>query len=246
MTCNRNSRRGVFITATDTGVGKTVVTAALAATLANGEYSVGVMKPIETGVGTNGRSDAVRLKRAARTTDGLDLIRPYAFRHPVAPLAAAGLEKKQIQIPSILRAYRALQSRHDVVLVEGVGGVCVPITKTINVLDLIETMKAETIVVGRASLGGVNHALLTLAALRLRKIPVVALVLNRSRPTRNASARRQERSTIRLLRQLAEVPVVGPLPFVPSLTRSWNEGVARLARSSEIKTLARLIDSSVR
>ena len=244
MTGNRSARRDVFITATDTGVGKTVVSAALAATLARGENSVGVMKPIETGVRTNGRSDAVRLKRAAGTTDALDLIRPYLFRRPVTPLAAAGLEKKPVQVSSILRAYRTLQSRNDLVLVEGVGGVYVPITTTINVLDLIETMKVRTIVVGRTSLGGVNHALLTLAALRLRKIPVVALVLNRSSQARNASARIQERSTIRLLQQLTEVPVVGPLPFVPSLKRTWNEGVARLARSSEIKRLARLIRSS--
>jgi dethiobiotin synthetase len=246
MADNRNLRRDVFITATDTGVGKTVVTAALAATLARGEYSVGVMKPIETGVRTNGRSDAVRLKQAACATDALDLIRPYAFRHPMSPLAAAELEKKPVQVSSILRAYRALQSRNDLVLVEGVGGVCVPITKTINMLDLIETMKVGTIVVGRTSLGGINHALLTLAALRLRKIPIVALVLNRSRPARNASARRQERSTIRLLQQLAEVPVVGPLPFIASLNRSWHEGVARLARSGGIKRLARLVRSSAR
>jgi dethiobiotin synthetase len=246
MADNRNLRKDAFITATDTGVGKTVVTAALAVTLARGQSSVGVMKPIETGVRTNGRSDAVRLRQAAGATDALDLIRPYAFRHPVSPLAAAELEKKPVQVSSILRAYRALQSRNDLVLIEGVGGVCVPITKTINVLDLIEAMQVGTVVVGRVSLGGLNHALLTLAALRLRKIPVVALVLNRSSLARNTSARIQERATIRLLQQLAEVPVVGPLPFVPLLNRSWHEGVARLARSSEIKRLARLVRSSAR
>jgi dethiobiotin synthetase len=242
--CNGNSPRGVFITGTDTGVGKTVVTAGLAATLAKGEWSVGVMKPIETGVGMNSCSDAVRLQRAASSTDALDVIRPYAFRSPVAPVAAAGLEKKPIRISSIFSAYQALQSRHDVVLVEGVGGVRVPITPSADILTLIARMKLPAVVVARASLGGVNHALLTLAALRESKISVVALVLNRSIPTRTARARVQERSTVSLLRRLARIPVIGPLPYRPSLEHNWDRGIARVARSSDITKLAKLVLAS--
>lgn len=244
MTSKGKSPRGVFITGTDTSVGKTVVTAALAATLVKDAYSVGVMKPIETGVGTNSRSDAARLQRAAGSTDAIDVIRPYAFRHPVAPVAAAGLVKKPIRISSIRLAYLALLSRHDVVLVEGVGGVRVPITPTADILTLIARMKLPVLVVARAGLGGVNHALLTLAALRESKIPVVALVLNRSIRPRTASARLQEHSTVSLLRRLARAPVIGPLPYCPSLEHNWNRGITQVARSSDITKLAKLVLAS--
>ena len=184
---------GIFVTATDTGVGKTVVTAALAVALRTHGYAVGVMKPIETGVlsseGTG--SDAIRLREAARSSDMLTEIRPYVFRRPLAPLDAARLEKRTVRLPTIIRAFRTLQSRHEVVVVEGIGGVYVPITSSLDVSDLIYRMKLPTVVVGRVSLGGINHALLTLRALRQRKIPVLALVLNRTRPAQTVTAQLQ-------------------------------------------------------
>lgn len=244
MKTTKSTHRGVFITGTDTGVGKTVVTAALAATLVKSKCSVGVMKPIETGVETNAHSDAVCLKRAAGATDALDLVRPHKFRHPVAPLAAARRERKPISVRSIIRAFRTLRSRHSVILVEGIGGVRVPLTAQVEVLDLVVRLGLPVIVVGRSALGGVNHAMLTLDALRQREVPVLALVLSRSGSSRTATARTQERSTMRLLRELASVPVVGPLPYIPSLRRNWNAGVARLARLPEIRKLARLVLSA--
>jgi dethiobiotin synthetase len=245
---NDSSPRGIFITATDTGVGKTVVTAALAAALANHGYAVGVMKPIETGVpsSADAGSDAARLRAAARSSDALTDIRPYAFRRPLAPLDAARLEKKTVTLPTIMRAFRALQSRHEVLLVEGVGGVHVPITSSLDVSDLIYRMKLPTIVVGRVSLGGINHALLTLGALRQRKISVLALVLNRTLPAQTATARAQERSTMRLLQQRAGVPVIGPLPYRYTLERTFHSEVARLARTAAFTKLMRLVMASGR
>ena len=95
---------------------------------------------------------------------------------------------------------------------------------TVDMLDLMQRMGLPAIVVGQSGLGGVNHALLTLHALRQRKIPIVALVLNQLRPVRTKTARAQEQSTVTLLRRLASVPVVGPLPYRPSVNRNWNEG----------------------
>jgi len=242
------SLRGCFITGTDTGVGKTVVTAALAAAFAKHGYAVGVMKPIETGVpsSADAGSDAARLRAAARSSDTLTEIRPYAFRRLLAPLDAARLEKIAVTLPTIMRAFHTLQSRHEVVLVEGVGGVHVPITPSLDVSDLIYRMKLPTIVLGRVSLGGINHALLTLGALRQRKISVLALVLNQTLPVQTATAREQKRSTVRLLRQLAGVPVIGPLPYLSALENNWEEGVARLVRSQEITKLMRLVLASGR
>ena len=124
---------------------------------------------------------------------------------------------------------------------EGSGGVYAPITQSLNVLDLIYQMKLSAIVVGPSGLGGINHALLTLHALRDQNIPVVALVLNRQRPVRTKIARAQEQSTITLLRRLAGVPVVGPLPHSPLVNRNWNKGLVGLAKTAPIKTLARLV-----
>lgn len=234
---------GVFITATDTGVGKTLVTSALLMCLTKWGIDVGVMKPIETGVlpSRKAQSDGARLRSAAGNCDSMAEVSPYVFRLPVAPLSAARAEGKTIQMATVLRAFRTLDQKHELVIVEGAGGVYVPIIQSLNIIDLIYKVKLPVVVVGRSSLGGINHALLTIHALRQRKIPIVALVLNQPRPLRTKIVRVQERSTIDLLKQLAGVPIVGPLPYSPALSRNWNEGVAQIARTTPIKKLARLV-----
>jgi dethiobiotin synthetase len=234
---------GIFITGTDTAVGKTLLTAVLAVSLQKRGLDIGVMKPVETGVLQGRPSDAVRLARAAQVSDALDLVRPYAFRLPVAPFDAARAERRTIKLSTIVRAYHQLHARHDLLLVEGAGGVHVPITPTMDVLDLIEKLKAPVVVVGRAGLGGVNHAMLTLNA---RAIPILALVLNRSVPARSAMARRQERSTVELLRECAGVPVIGPLPYRAGLDVGFERAIEAMAANSEVRKLTKLLLASVR
>lgn len=237
---------GVLITGTDTGVGKTVVTAALAMHLRQRGIDVGVMKPVETGVrsATARSTDAIRLQSAAATGDEIALIRPYAFRAPLAPLAAGRLERKPIRSATIIAAFRRLCARHDCLLIEGVGGVHVPLTQSKEVLDLARQLDVPVIVVGRAGLGGINHARLTIDALQRRNIPVLALVLNRSTALRGRAARQQLRSTVTLLREQAVVPVLGPLPYVNRFRDRWMTAVTAVARTSAIKQLARLLLSS--
>lgn len=237
---------GIFITGTDTAVGKTLVTAVLTRSLKKRGLDIGVMKPVETGVVQGRPSDAVRLARAAQVSDALDLVRPYAFRLPVAPFDAARAERRTIKRSTIVRAYHQLHAQHDLLLVEGAGGVHVPITPTMDVLDLIEKLKAPVVVVGRAGLGGVNHAMLTLNALRARAIPILALVLNRTVPARSAVARRQERSTVELLRECAGVPVIGPLPYRASLDVGFERAIEAMAANSEMRKLTKLLLASAR
>jgi len=239
-------KHGIFITGTDTAVGKTLVTAALAWSLKELGLDVGVMKPVETGVVKGRPSDAGRLTRVAQVSDTLDLVRPYAFRLPVAPLDAARAERRTIKITTILQAYRALQAQHGLLLVEGVGGVHVPMTPKLDVLDLIEKLNVPVLVVGRAGLGGVNHAMLTLNALRERKIPILALVLNRTVSARIAVARRQERSTLELLREFAGVPVIGPLPYIAGVDARFERAVEQMAANSEMEKLTKLVLASAR
>ncbi|MEC4889619.1 MAG: dethiobiotin synthase [Nitrospira sp.] len=237
---------GIFITGTDTAVGKTLVTAALAWSLKQQGLDVGVMKPVETGVKKSRPSDATRLQQAAHVSDSLDLIRPYAFRLPVAPLDAARAERRSIQIARIMKAYRALHTQHNLLLVEGAGGVHVPITPSMDVLDLIGKLKASVLVIGRVGLGGVNHAMLTLNTLRERKIPVLALVLNQTVPAKTAVARRQERSTVELLRESSGMPVIGPLSYMADVDAQFERAVEKLAAHTEMNKLTKLVLASVR
>lgn len=240
--------RAVFITGTDTGVGKTVVTAALCRCLLRQGIDTGVMKPIETGVASSSSmfSDAVRLKTTAGTHDSLALIRPYRFRAPIAPLMASRLARTPIDLQRITAAFRRLHALHSVLLVEGVGGVQVPLTPSQDVLDLITRLKVPVVVVGRVSLGGINHARLTIDALARRQVPVMALMLNRPAGTRDAHTARQEHSTVTLLQERLGVPVLGPLPYASGLPRRWDHAVLAWAKTAAIKQLAALILSSGR
>ena len=132
---------GIFITGTDTGVGKTLVTAALALHLKKRGLAVGVMKPLETGVlsARTAQSDAARLRSIIESEETLGAICPYSFELPVAPLAAAQAEGQTINPETIKKVYRLLSGRYDCMVVEGIGGVRVPITPKISVTELIKS-----------------------------------------------------------------------------------------------------------
>ncbi|HKY70404.1 MAG TPA: dethiobiotin synthase [Nitrospira sp.] len=245
---SRRHGSGVFVTGTDTGVGKTLVTAALSLGLKRLGRSVGVMKPIETGI-TPSRvhhSDAARLRAVVENEETLGAICPYQFQAPVAPLGAARVERRTIDPAVVRQVYRLLASRYHYMVVEGIGGVRVPITTKTDVMDLIVGLKLPAVVVGRAGLGGINQALLTIDALRRRRIPIVALVLNRTEPVRSALMRLQEKTTIEALRNQAGVPVLGPLGYEPDLARSFRRSVIRLTRTAAITRLAKLVTASAR
>ena len=243
-----SASRGIFVTGTDTGVGKTLVVSALVVCLVQRGIDVGVMKPIETGVARSpkAQSDGVRLRRVAGSHDPMAEVCPYVFRLPVAPLSASEEERTTVQVTRIIRVFHAMRQKHTLMVVEGVGGVYVPITQAYKVVDLMYKMKLPAVVIGQSGLGGINQALLTIHALRLRKIPVVALVLNQRRPVQTKTARTQEQSTMCLLRRFAGVPVVGPLPYSPTVNLNWNEGLARLAETAPITKLAKLVLASAR
>ena len=213
--------RGVFIAGTDTAVGKTMVTAALAAWLRAAGYDVGVMKPVHTGCrrphSRRPPPDSATLMRAASARDPIDLVTPYRLRRPLSPLAAARAEGRSIDPERLRAAYRALIHRHQIVLVEGSGGLLVPLTASSTVADMIAAWKLPLIVVARAGLGTLNHTLLTIEAARRRGILIGGIILNHDRPT---AGRRRDPSVGGngpLLRELTGLPVVGPLPHLEGL-----------------------------
>jgi dethiobiotin synthetase len=239
---------GVFVTGTDTGVGKTVVTATLAFYLKRQGIDVGVMKPIETGISPSrlSQSDAALLKGIIESQDALGAICPFQLELPLAPLAAAQAERREINPGVIHKVYRLLSHRYDYMIIEGIGGVHVPITRNTDVLDLIVQFKLPVVIVGRARIGGINQALLTIEALHRRKVPIAALVLNRADPARSNVARIQERTTAEILRRRAGVPVIGPLPYKSGLSRQFRRNVLRLAQTTTMKKLAKLVKASGR
>ena len=238
---NRRQHAGCFITGTDTGVGKTLIAAALAVCFRQRGQAVGVMKPIETGYGFENAagSDAARLCAAAGMTAPVEAMSPYRFPEPIAPLDAARRAGTVIRMSTIIAAFHALAARHALMLIEGAGGVRVPISEKADMRDLIEQLGLPVIVVGRTAIGSINHVLLTMEALAKRRIAIAAIVLNQTKnglPTIIDSL--QQSSTLALLRERSGVPVVGPLLYEPLLQQSWEQGLAAMAGSVAINELA--------
>ena len=196
--------RGVFVTATDTGAGKTAVTAGIAALLRRRGVDVGVFKPVSSG----GTADARLLARAAGVTDALELVNPVRLDAPLSPNVAAELEGRQVPLEPIDDAYSRLTGLHDIVLVEGVGGLLVPIRDDFLVADLARRLDLPLLVVARAALGTINHTMLTLEAAETRNLEVTGVVYNTTGPGDPRAARTNPDVICRLsgVRSLGIVP----------------------------------------
>jgi dethiobiotin synthetase len=177
--------KSCFITATDTGIGKTTITAAMAFALKSLGVNVGVMKPFATGTQqkTGFKSEDVTiLANSAQSEDPEDLINPYFFPVPASPYTAANKLKADIDVDSVMERFEKLQALHDVVLVEGIGGILTPILKNYCIADLIKDMNLDTIVVTSSRIGTVNHTLLTLNVAQQYGLKVRGLIINNTDP----------------------------------------------------------------
>ena len=169
---------GLFVTGTDTGVGKTLVACALARALRARGVDLGVLKPAETGVGPAGPLDALALREAAGAEDPIDEVCPEAFALPAAPAVAARAEGRKVDLGRIRDAAARLRARHRFLLVEGAGGALVPLASGVHMLDLAGELELPALVVARGALGTINHTLLTLEALEARGLSLAGVVLS--------------------------------------------------------------------
>ncbi len=205
--------RGVFITGTDTGVGKTYVAAGIAAELKSRGVNVGVMKPAETGCRVRaGRlvpSDALRLMEAAGVHDALSLVNPYRFRNPAAPLVAAELERKKIEEDKILSAYYTLSRSHDFMILEGAGGIMVPLSQKYLYLDFAAALGLPVVIVARPGLGTINHTLLTVSVLKERGLTVSGIVINYTDIRTSGPA---EKTSPAVIEKFSGVRILGVVP----------------------------------
>lgn len=199
---------GLFVTGTDTGVGKTVLTAGIAAALRARGHSVGVAKPIQSGaLADDPASDALLLKRWTGVAESASEIAPYSFAAPLAPLVAAELEGREVHLAEVVEAVQAVADRYESVIVEGAGGLIVPVGADWTVADLVCALGLPVLVVARAALGTVNHSALTVLAVRGLGLEPIGVVLNGAGD--ESSQRNAE-----LIERLADVPVLGRTPWL--------------------------------
>jgi dethiobiotin synthetase len=210
--------RGLFITGTDTGVGKTQVTAVLAVALRSRGLRVGVMKPAETGCqveqGCLMPQDSIFLRQISGCSAPQELVTPYTFLEPLAPAVAAQHEGREIDLAHIVRCYETLANEHDIVLVEGAGGLLVPLTQQESFLDLAAHLDLPLLVVARNILGTINHTALTVivASQRCR---VLGTVLNALLPEVEDES---QASNVEALQLWGRAPLLGVLPYGPERT----------------------------
>ncbi|MEK6576365.1 MAG: dethiobiotin synthase [Nitrospirota bacterium] len=243
--------RGIFITGTDTGVGKTAVAAGVAMMLREKGINVGVMKPIETGCRVkawplDGATQALgksiqRAKRALRgrlhpalpvegatQAPGIDgsflidaagvlddpsLVTPYQLKYPLAPMASAEMEGVSIDLQRIRNAYNHISSSHDFMVVEGVGGLMVPISRGIFLSDLILLLDLSIMIVTRGSLGTINHTLLTIEHAKIKGIKIEGLIININKKEIGLV----EESNIKMLKGLSGIDSINIVPFIEGL-----------------------------
>jgi len=199
----------VFVTGTDTGVGKTQASCALLSLLVDAGLSPQGFKPYESGCSSlSAPSDALALRAAARSQLPLELLCPHRFRAPLAPGVAARRLGREPDWRTTLAAWRQL--KRGPVVVEGAGGLFVPLDSSHDVIDLASTLRLPVLLVARAGLGTLNHIALSLEALAARRIPVAAVLLSRSSPSRDSS----ERDNPRLIAERHHVQVLGPVPYL--------------------------------
>jgi dethiobiotin synthetase len=206
----------VFVTGTDTGVGKTLLATLLARALSDRGTDVAALKPLCSG----DRKDAEMLRAAAGNVISLDEVNPWWFRAPLTPLLAARREGRRVRLAEVLVHVRAMRRRFSMVLLEGAGGLLSPLGKDFDALDLIVRLEARVLVVSVNRLGVVNQVLLTLRALPRDIAQDARVVLMTARRPDYSS-----RSNVRLLRELVEP---GRVEVLPWLTAGQRRGGATL------------------
>jgi dethiobiotin synthetase len=225
-------KKTIFITGTDTGVGKTLVTALLALRFRSLGFDVGVMKPIASGCqwrdGELVNEDAEFLRTVTSVADDPSLINPIRYEEPLAPLVAArraALSTNEV-LSQVGTALEELKARHDLVLVEGVGGLLVPIAEvaasdqgksTIKTcVDLAQLVNGENIIVARRNLGTINHTLLTVDQMRSSGLGIAGLIFSDAMPIEHNDV--AANTSPQVIAELTGAPLWGCVPTLINTT----------------------------
>jgi len=206
----------LFITGTDTDVGKTYVAAGLAVTLRKMGIDVGIMKPFAAGTPQKKgfkSEDVEILSRAAQVSDPEKLMNPQFFKMAASPYTASKSLKVKVKVKSVLSSFKKLSNLHSMLLVEGMGGIMTPILKNYFVTDLIKEMKLPAVIVTRTRIGTVNHTIMTCKMCEKYKIPIKGIIIN------NFDSDGYTVKTLkRDLQSLTGVPILGTIPYIENLS----------------------------
>ena len=209
--------KSLFITGTDTDVGKTYITAGLAVVLQKMDVDVGVMKPFAAGSAQKKgykSEDIEILSRAAQVYDPENLVNPQFFSIPASPYTAWKKLKTKPKVSTILSSFKKLSKLHDMLLVEGMGGIMTPILKDYYIANLIKEMKIPTVIVTRSKVGTVNHTIMTVKMCEKYKIPIKGIIIN------NFEKGYAAKDLTSDLENLTGVPVLGSIPFIKDMSDS--------------------------
>ena len=208
--------KSYFITGTDTDVGKTFVTAGLASSMKKMGINIGIMKPFAAGtIDNNGykSNDVNLLLEAAQITDEEQLVNPYFFPIPASPFTAMQNLSVSIDVEIVLNNFKKLARLHDVLLVEGIGGIMTPILKNYFVTNLIKEMNLETIVVTSSRIGTINHTIMTIKMCQEFGIKIRGIIINNVNLTGYPV-----NDLKRDIEELTRNSVLGSIPY----SKNWN------------------------
>jgi|SRR3989338_3071084 len=207
--------KSIFITGTDTDVGKTVIIGCLATALLRKGKKIAVYKPVQCGNLLKGRvksPDLALIRKLSGISEDC-LFNDYSFRFASSPHLAARLENRKVNINSIKNHYREISKKFDYVLIEGAGGLIVPLTKDYTVLDLIDDLRVPVLVVSRAGLGTINHTSLAISALKSRNIKIIGIIMDFYK------GGKIEDDNKKIIEQLNSVLIIGAVPFSKNLKK---------------------------
>ncbi len=210
--------KSLFITGTDTDVGKTYIIAGLAVVIRKMGIDVGVMKPFAAGKAQKKgykSKDIVIISKAAQACDPENLVNPQFFPISASPYTAWKNLKTKPKISTILSSFKKLSKLHDILLVEGMGGIMTPILKDYHITNLIKEMKIPAVIVTRSKIGTVNHTIMTVKMCEKYKIPIKGIIINDF-----DSNGYKIKELTRDFKSLTNVPVLGSIPFITNFTNN--------------------------
>ncbi len=216
--------RGIFVCGIDTAVGKTMVCGFLAKYLQEKGYDAVTQKWIQTGSAKDTLTDIdVHLRLTGKDKESIKeffpYLCPYIFKAPCSPHLAAKMENKRISAGKIINSYNSLSKRFDFVIVEGIGGVLVPFNKKQLVIDIVGRLGLSVLVVVQNRLGAINHTLLTIEALKKRKLKILGLLFNNAKQCDSFILK----DNPEIIKAITQERVFGTLPWVDNPDRLYND-----------------------
>ncbi len=210
--------KGIFVTGTDTNIGKTLISASLAWKLSNQYNNICVMKPFATSdkiFSTKYNSkDLFLLSKSINLKEDVKNLNPYFYTFPASPYMATKLLKiKSLDVKTAIKKFNYLYKKYDYLVVEGIGGICVPLTRKYKIIDFIKLIKLPVIIVTTPKLGTVNHTFLTIEMCKNYGIPVKGIIFNKM----PSSPSEVEKSTPKFIKDLTNIPILGIIPIFKNL-----------------------------